>query len=212
MTIKEFFGKLTSKILWVNLLAMCLVVVAIAVGVWIALERYTLHGIEITVPNVKGMLVSDAKRTMERQGLTAVVSDSGYNKTMPAGTVLDQTPANESRVKPGREIFLTINTTSTPTIPLPDIADNSSLREAEARLKALGLKLTPCEYVDGEREWVYGVKYRGHNLFGGDRVPIDAELTLQVGSGEFGDDSLYDDPSGSDFATEGTDTEYTEFP
>jgi len=35
------------------------------------------------------------------------------------------------------------------------------------------------------------VKYRGKNIFGGDRIPIDAELTLQVGSGSFGDDSLY---------------------
>ena len=74
---------------------------------------------------------------------------------------------------------------------MPDIADNSSLREAEARLTAMGFKLSPCEYVDGERDWVYGVKYRGKNIFGGDRIPIDAELTLQVGSGSFGDDSLY---------------------
>ena len=80
---------------------------------------------------------------------------------------------------------------------MPDIADNSSLREAEARLKAMGLKLSPCEYVDGERDWVYGVKYRGKNIFGGDRIPIDAELTLQVGSGSFNDDTLFvDDPDG----------------
>ena len=57
MTIKEFFGKLTSKIIWVNLLAMFLIIVAIAVGIWIGLERYTMHGVEITVPNVKGMRV-----------------------------------------------------------------------------------------------------------------------------------------------------------
>ena len=167
MTIKEFFGKLTSKIIWVNLLAMFLIIVAIAVGIWIGLERYTM------------------------QGLVAVVTDSGYNKTLPSGTVLEQTPANNSQVKPGREIYLTINTTRTPTLPMPDIADNSSLREAEARLTAMGFKLSPCEYVDGERDWVYGVKYRGKNIFGGDRISIDAELTLQVGSGSFGDDSLY---------------------
>ena len=104
MTIKEFFGKLTSKIIWVNLLAMFLIIVAIAVGIWIGLERYTMHGVEITVPNVKGMRVYDARQTLERQGLVAVVTDSGYNKTLPSGTVLEQTPANNSQVKPGREI------------------------------------------------------------------------------------------------------------
>ncbi len=191
MTIKEFFGKLTSKIIWVNLLAMFLTIAAIAVGVWIWLGRYTMHGVEIAVPNVKGMRVYDARRTLERQGLVAVVTDSGYNRTLPSGTVLEQAPESDSQVKPGREIFLTINTTHTPTLPMPDIADNSSLREAEARLTAMGFKLGPCEYVDGERDWVYGVKYRGKNVFGGDRIPIDAELTLQAGSGSFGDDSLY---------------------
>ena len=203
MTLKEFFGKLTSKIIWVNLLAMFLLIVAIAVGVWIALDRYTMHGVEITVPNVKGMRVTDARQTLESKGLTPIVTDSGYNKTLPSGTVLEQTPVNDSQVKPGREIYLTINTTRTPTLPMPDIADNSSLREAEARLKAMGFKLTPPEHIEGERDWVYGVKYRGRNLFKGDRIPIDAELTLQVGSGSFGDDSLYVDSYDAVPATDG---------
>ena len=62
------------------------------------------------------MRVYDARQTLERQGLVAVVTDSGYNKTLPSGTVLEQTPANNSQVKPGREIYLTINTTRTPTL------------------------------------------------------------------------------------------------
>lgn len=198
MTIKEFFGKLTSKIIWVNLLAMFLVIVAIAVGVWIGLDHYTMHGVEISVPNVKGMHANDARLAMEKQGLVAVVSDSGYNKTLPAGTVLGQTPEGGRKVKPGREIYLSVNTTRTPTLSLPDIADNSSLREAEARLTAMGFKLAPCERVDGERDWVYGVKFRGKNVFGGDRVPIDAVLTLQAGSGDFGQDSAYIDSTAAD--------------
>lgn len=190
MTIKTFFAKLTSKIIWVNLLVMFLFIVALIIGSWIGLKRYTRHGVAITVPNVKGMRVNDAQRVLERQGLHAVVADSGYNKTLPSGTVLEQIPANESQVKPGRDIYLTINTTQTPTLQMPDIADNSSLREAQARLVAMGLKLSPCEYVDGEKDWVYGVKYRGRNVFHGDRIPIDAELTLQVGSGKFSDDEF----------------------
>lgn len=185
---KDFFAKLTSKIIWVNLLLMCVVVLAMAIGVWIWLGRYTMHGQEATVPNVRGMSVYEAKRLIEREGLVPLVADSGYNKAMPSGTVLEQTPAKDSKVKPGREILLTINTTRIPTIQLPDIADNSSLREAQARLTALGIRLSPCEYVDGEKDWVYGVKYRGRNVFGGDRIPIDSELTLQVGSGSFDDD------------------------
>lgn len=185
---ESFFSKLKSKIIWINLLAMFLVIVGIIIGSWIGLEKYTLHNIEVKVPNVKGVRLYQAKKMLEEQGLRPVVADSGYNKTFPAGTVLEQTPANDRQVKPGREIYLTINTTRTPTLQLPDIADNSSLREAKARLTAAGIKISPCEYVDGEKDWVYGVKYRGKNIFGGDRIPIGAEVTLQVGSGDFGED------------------------
>lgn len=190
MTLREFFSKLGSKIIWWNLFAMTLVIVAVAIGVWIGLDKYTLHGEEVCVPNVKGMPANTARRTLEQAGLTPVVADSGYNKALPSGTVLEQSPMNDNRVKPGREIYLTINTTRTPTVALPDIADNSSLREAQARLTAMGLKLSPCEYIDGEKDWVYGVKYRGRNIFNGDRIPIESELTLQVGRGEYGDEEF----------------------
>lgn len=192
MKLHEFFSKLGSKIIWWNLFAMFLVIVGVAVGVWIGLEKYTLHGEEVCVPNVKGLSVGQARRTIERVGLIAVVADSGYNKALPSGTVLEQTPMNDNHVKPGREIYLTINTTRTPTITLPDIADNSSLREAQARLTAMGLKLSPPEYIEGEKDWVYGVKYRGRNIFNGDRIPIESELTLQVGRGDYGNDDFDD--------------------
>lgn len=195
MTLKEFFQKITSKIIWVNLLAMAMVIMIVAFGVWKGLEIYTHHGEEIEVPDVKGVQLDFAKRMLSDQGLKAVVVDSSYNKSLAGNSVIDQTPAAGQKVKQGREIYLTINTTKTPTLTIPDIADNSSLREAEARLTALGFKLTPCEYIQGEKDWVYGVKCRGRNVFGGDRIPIDAPITLQVGSGEFTDtnDSLMTD-------------------
>ena len=184
----KFFSKLASGIIWWNLLAMLVVVCGVVAGVWFGLKSYTLHGQEVCVPNVKGTSVNTARRTLEQQGLRAVVADSGYNKALPSGTVLEQTPMNGNRVKPGREVYLTINTTRTPTIALPDIADNSSLREAQARLTAMGLRLSPCEYIEGEKDWVYGVKYKGRNIFNGDRIPVESELTLQVGRGDYGDD------------------------
>lgn len=184
---KKIPAKWSGRAVWINLFAMLLVVIGVFIGLWFSLDNYTMHNIEVTVPNVKGMKLYQAKKAIEQQGLFAVVADSGYNKTFPAGTVLEQIPANDKKVKPGREIYLTINTTRTPTLQLPDIPDNSSLREAQARLKAMGIKLSPCEYVDGEKDWVYGVKYRGKNIFGGDRIPIGSELTLQIGSGQFSD-------------------------
>ena len=78
-----------------------------------------------------------------------------------------------------------------PTMAIPDIADNSSLREAQARLKAMGFKLGPVQYVAGDKDWVYGVKCQGRNVYAGDRVPVDALLVLQVGNSA-GDYDEYD--------------------
>ena len=43
------------------------------------------------------------------------------------------------RVKEGRIIYLTINAINIPLQAVPDVADNSSLRQAEARILALSL-------------------------------------------------------------------------
>lgn len=165
-----------------NLGAMLAVLIIAFIATWKGMDIYTRHGEGVPVPNVVGMMESDARYTLGREGLTAVIVDSSFNKKLPAGTILEQTPGEGSRVKSGREIYLTVNSETTPTMPIPDIADNSSLREAEAKLKAMGFKLGPVEYVEGDRDWVYGVKSHGRNVYAGERVPIDVPLVLQVGN------------------------------
>lgn len=199
MKSKEFFGKFLDRRLWGNLVAMAVVVAALCLGVKYGLDVYTHHGEEIPVPDVRGMGFNEAKALIEGNGLRVEVGDTGYNKRMPADCVLLQNPAGGARVKSGRLVYLTVNSESTPTLTIPDIADNSSVREAEARLKAMGFRLTPPEEVTGEKDWVYGIKARGRRVALGDRVPIDVPLTLMVGSGTY-DDSLmeinYVDPAG----------------
>ena len=126
------------------------------------------------------------------------MSDSGYVPRMAAGTVLDQDVEAGAKVKAGREVQLTLNAASPPTIVMPDLADNSSLREAQSRLEALGFKLTPPEYINGEKEWVYGVKSNGKNVVAGTRVSVTSVLTIVVGNGLTDEsmdetDSLYTD-------------------
>ena len=60
---------------------------------------------------------------------------------------------------------------------------NCSLRQAEARILASGFKLAEIQYIPGEKDWVYGVKYKGRQLSIGEKVPAGAVLTLMVGDG-----------------------------
>ena len=183
MTIKDFFSFRQNKFFWINLIAMVGVVVLALFGVLKGLDIYTRHGEAVVVPDVKGMKVAEAGKLFLNHKLNYIVSDSTYVKEQPAGCILDHHPASGQRVKEGRTIYLTINTQNIPLQDIPDIADNSSMRQAQARLLATGFKLTEHEYIPGEKDWVYGVKYKGHTLTKGEKVPMGATLTLIVGDG-----------------------------
>lgn len=191
MTIKEFFSFKTNKYFWINITAMILLVVLMLFGVLKWLDVYTRHGEAVVVPNVEGMTVDEATKMFRSHRLECVVSDSTYVKNKPAGIVLDANPVAGQKVKEGRIIYLTINTLSIPLRTVPDVADNSSLRQAQAKVLGAGFKLNEVEEIIGEKDWVYGVKYQGRVLETGDKVPLGAALTLMVGNG--GDEVLNED-------------------
>lgn len=188
MKTKDFFGKFCSAYLWGNLLAMILVAVALCFGVKYGLEVYTHHGQGVKVPNIVNMSFKDAHLLLAQNGLELMVSDSGYNKRLPADCILAQMPGEGMEVKTGHVIYVTVNSPSSPSFVIPDVVDNSSYREAEAKLLAMGFKLLPPKRVSGERDWVYGILSRGRHVNSGDRISIESPLTLLIGNGQYGDD------------------------
>lgn len=181
ISFKDFFSFKKNRIFWINIIAMIVVIVAIVWVTLLWLDSYTKHGEAHIVPNVRNKNVTEATKLLNDGNMKCVVVDSNYVKGLPAGMVLEQTPVAGSRVKEGRTVYLTITTKSVPLVSLPDIIDNSSIRQAAAKLKSMGFKLTEPEFIPGEQDWVYGVKYRGQELESGDKVPHEALLTLCVG-------------------------------
>ncbi len=209
MSISKMIGKIADWRFWAHLLAMLLVMLLFCIGVKVGLDIYTRHGQEVEVPNIMNMSFDQAKLLLDEYDLNIQVADSGYNKRMPADCILAQMPGATAKVKAGHIIYVTVNSPSSPTVTIPDIIDNSSLREAEAKLAAMGFKLLPPKRIIGEKDWVYGIISRGRRVGTGDRVSTDAPLTLIVGTGgyeaEEDDMDYYSDPiGGSDVGT--TDT------
>lgn len=192
MKIRDFFGKFVSGYLWGHLLAMTFVVMALCFGVKYGLDVYTHHGQNIRVPKLEGMYYAKASLLLENEGLVIQVSDSGYNKKYPADVILAQNPLAGAAVKEGHVIYVTVNSASSPSLPIPDLIDNCSYREAEAKLLAMGFKLQPVKRIVGEKDWVYGIMSRGRRLSTGDYVSIDVPLTLIVGSGMYDDEDAID--------------------
>lgn len=193
MKSSDFFGKLTSKYIWLNLLAMAIVLVLLVVGAKFGIDMYTHHGEAILIPDIRHKSYADAKQILANEGLLIEVTDTGYVRTLPADCILEQSPQPGDKVKSGHVIYVIVNSGNTPTITLPDIIDNSSVREAIAKLTAMGFKVGPPQYIVGEREWVYGATVNGRHVSAGERIPVGAVVVLQVGNGSrSADDSSID--------------------
>ena len=184
MDSKEFLNKFKSSFLWANLLAMALVVIVCVMGVKFGLDTYTHHGEAISIPDVRRRSFDDAERILKGLGFNVVVVDTGYVKTLPPDAVLELSPEVGQKVKTGRTIYLTINASNSPVLSLPDVIDNCSFREAQAKLAAMGFLIGEPQYITGEKDWVYGVKCNGRSLAAGDRVSVEDQIVLQVGSGQ----------------------------
>ena len=188
--------KRTLKIILINILAMTAVAVAIPFAVLAWLDDYTLHGKAIEVPNVCGRTLDEGAKILGDKTLGYEIVDYKYLKGAAENEILEQRPTGLSKVKKGRKIQLTLNSGKEPTISLPDVVDNCSLREAVARLRAAGFKLTEHVTVAGEKDWVYSVMMGKDTLKSSSEIPLGSTLTLVIGSGdavENADSVLVDD-------------------
>lgn len=201
MTITEFKARVTSRIVWGNCLGMVVASVLLLIVALVGLRYYTHHGENIAVPDLRGLSAQEADAKLRGLGLELMVADSGYVRTMAADAVLAQQITPGTEVKVGRVVRVTINSTDSPTIAMPDLADNCSLHEARARLRAMGFTLGRIEYTTGEHDWVYAVKVGGRTVTAGMRVAYDKPVVLVVGDGssDMEDDFMgFDDGMGED--------------
>ena len=166
-----------------SILAMILIVIVAIFGTFSWLDSYTMHGEAIVVPNVCRMQFEEAVDALKEKNLGYAILEYKHKPGVGDGVVLEQRPEADALVKDGRKIYLVLNTKEAPKLGLPQIIDNCSLREAEFRLKALGFVVEGVKTIPGEREWVYGIQYKGQDLDNGAAIPRGSKVTLVIGSG-----------------------------
>ncbi len=102
------------------------------------LPSYTRHDVSIQVPNVESLPYKKAEARLSKRDLQVQRQVGRYNPNVDTGIVVDQTPLPTSNVKPGRRVYLTVNSGTIPTVQLPDLT-GMSVREARNRVTSLGL-------------------------------------------------------------------------
>lgn len=104
------------------------------------MPNYTMHGKSLTVPDVTRVSLEEAEEILQNHGLRHELHGKRSNDAYPPDYVIDQSPSASFQVKPNRKVYLTINTTESPTVTVPDVV-NLSLRNAEIQLQNYGLSI-----------------------------------------------------------------------
>lgn len=112
---------------------------------FVIMPAYTNYDEGVTVPDISQVSLEEAQQRLTSYGLRYEVADRRSNSAYPADYVIDQTPAAAKLVKPGRKVYLTVNTEANPTVQVPDVVD-LSLRNARIQLENYGLEIGTISY------------------------------------------------------------------
>lgn len=175
---RNFFQR---NIILFNILIMVCVGLILCWLSYLMLDVWTGHGDERTVPNVIGKKLEAGKTLLNNNDLKVIISDSVFDNPAAPGTIIDQNPHEGARVKNGRAIYVTIVAFSPKLIVVPNL--ETSGQQAIERFRAMGVNNLDTVMVIAEDRvgLVLGATYNGHQLHKGDKIPVNAHVTLTIG-------------------------------
>lgn len=184
---KGFFSKLDDFYRGHYILSNCIMMLLVAIFLGFLalffLDIWTDHGHTSIVPEIRNKSYNEAKALLEQYDLEFEIADSIYDTNLEPGTVKEIWPHPGSRVKPGRMVYLTINSFQpqqlTVTMPLTGV----SSRQAITYLESLNIKNIRIVYVPSNfPDLVEGASYKGKAIQPGMKIPVNANVVLEVGT------------------------------
>ena len=169
---------ITSRPLWVNILAGILLAVVVFYVFLVSLKWITHHGSYRTVPEVVGKQFEDARKELIKLGFEVEIQDSIYIDTVPPYTVLKQFPESDANVKVNRSVYLTINRAVPPEVEMPNLV-GYSFRSAEMLLKNMNLRIGDTTFKpDFAKHSILEQSYPP-----GSKLPMGSTINLVLGDG-----------------------------
>lgn len=120
-----------------------LAISGILIFVWIIsilLNIFTRHNASEIVPDFSGMTKEQAASASNKGKLRIEINDSLFMPAFDGGIILDQLPKPGTKVKPGRRIFVTVNSYKQKMVDIPYVT-GYSLRQAKNILEVAGLEI-----------------------------------------------------------------------
>jgi len=171
---------LSNGYLWKGLgVLVALVTAAYLLLNYFLMPAYTRHGVSISVPDVLDYSYEEAADAVAARGLRP--EEVQLRKpNLPRNVVIDQNPSPNSRVKPGRRIYLTVNSGDTSTVVVPKV-NGFSVREARNRIMIQGLAVENV-YPDSIPS-LHANTITRQEPISGTRVPPGETVTLWYSTG-----------------------------
>ena len=174
---KRFWSWLKRHTILYHLTVIALIFIGVAIVSFVAMAFGTRHSARRTVPDFVGLQLNDAEYFAERRDLNIIVNDSLHGSAYPGGVVLDQLPKGGVVVKPGRKIYVTINSSRQRMVAVPYVAGRS-LRQAKNMLETAGLTIDHLEYAED-----IATNYVLAEFIDGAEILEDSEVQAEMGSG-----------------------------
>jgi beta-lactam-binding protein with PASTA domain len=181
--LRDFKDFIKSKTFLYSLLVMFLVTGIVLYMLYNWLNTYTHHGESITVPDVRGLSEEKLARFIEDKHLRYKIVDSLFEDSKAPGSVIEQDPQPDSKVKENRTIYLTVNSSRPPKVKMPDLVD-VSFRQAEAILQTFGLRVGETIYKpDLAKNAVLAQLYKGRSISPNTEIYKGSAIDLVLGDG-----------------------------
>lgn len=166
-----------------NMLLIIVAFLVILYATLFAIDSFTGHGIYETVPNVKGKSLKEAIAELQKYGFKWEVTDSAYSDVYKPGAVMEQEPKANSKVKPLRTIYLSVNATNPRMVTVPMIVD-MSCRQGKSMLEGLGFKNVKIETVYSPyKDLILDVKSGDKSVKSVTKLPLNVDITIFIGNG-----------------------------
>ena len=182
------FIKKTYEIFRTSPVLRTLVAIVVAIALMLIVAHYlmqlgTRHGSRCSVPDFTGISIGDAEHLAKKHDLEIIVNDSLYVPVYDGGIVLEQNPNAEVAGKPGRKIYVTINSFAQKSVKIPYVT-GYSLRQAKNNLEIAGLEIAELIYQsDMATNNVLEERFRDRVITRNDNIEAEAGsgITLVVG-------------------------------
>lgn len=170
-----------SRYLWLMLLGLGTLLFLLYVVVdHLVMPAYTRHDVTVVVPDTRGLGIDQADSLLTNSNLEIRHVVAPYAPGLPRNAVVAQDPEPFSLVKPGRSVYLYVNSGQVPMVIVPTLYD-LSIRQARTTL--LGSKLTVGAVLRDTMPSPYQNTVTRQAPQPGDSVVVGGSVNLWISSG-----------------------------